>query len=74
MPSTRRHGAASEDLARAGGHDAPVEIVAYDPAWLAAFEAERKRLARLLAQAEIHHFARRGRLICPLGASLCLAW
>jgi GrpB-like predicted nucleotidyltransferase (UPF0157 family) len=33
-----------------------VEIVEYDPAWPAAFEAERTRLAPLLAGAEIHHF------------------
>ena len=54
-PSDRRT-AAAEDLARAGGRDAPVEIVAYDPAWPAAFETERKRLAPLLAGVEIHHF------------------
>ncbi len=48
--------AAAEDLARAGGRDAPVEIVAYDTAWPAAFEAERTRLAPLLMGAEIHHF------------------
>jgi GrpB-like predicted nucleotidyltransferase (UPF0157 family) len=52
----RRRAAAAEDLARAGGRDAPVEIVDYDPAWLAAFEAECERIEPLLAGAEIHHF------------------
>jgi len=52
-PDRRR--AAREDLALAGSEDMPVEIVAYDPAWPAAFAAERERLAPLLAGAEIHH-------------------
>jgi GrpB-like predicted nucleotidyltransferase (UPF0157 family) len=56
MPLAGRHGAAREDLARAGGRDAPVEVVEYDPAWPAAFEAERERIAPLLAGSEIHHF------------------
>jgi GrpB-like predicted nucleotidyltransferase (UPF0157 family) len=56
MPSTGRRRAAAEDLARAGTRDAEVEIVAYDPAWPAAFEAERERLAPLLDGVEIHHF------------------
>ena len=52
-----RRGAALEDLARAGGHNAPVEIVEYDPGWPAAFEVERERLAPLLpAGARLHHF------------------
>jgi GrpB-like predicted nucleotidyltransferase (UPF0157 family) len=55
MTPLDRHTTAAEDLARAGVRDAPVEIVAYDPAWPAAFEAERERLAPLLG-AEIHHF------------------
>jgi GrpB-like predicted nucleotidyltransferase (UPF0157 family) len=54
--SSDRRGAAAEDLARAGGRDAPVEIVAYDPAWPVAFEAERQRLAPLLVGVEVHHF------------------
>jgi ribosomal-protein-serine acetyltransferase len=54
-PSDRRR-AAAEDLARAGGRDVPVEIIDYDPAWPAAFETERERLAPLLEGAEIHHF------------------
>lgn len=54
--SSDRRSAAAEDLARAGGRDAPVEIVAYDPAWPAAFEAERKWLAPLLGGADIYHF------------------
>jgi GrpB-like predicted nucleotidyltransferase (UPF0157 family) len=33
-----------------------VEIVDYDPAWPAAFEAERERLTPLLEGVEIHHF------------------
>jgi GrpB-like predicted nucleotidyltransferase (UPF0157 family) len=33
-----------------------VEVVDYDPAWPAAFQAERERLAPLLAGVEIHHF------------------
>lgn len=57
MPSTEsRRVAAAEDLARAGGRDAEVEIVAYDPTWPAAFETERERLAPLLDGVEIHHF------------------
>ncbi|MGN6372234.1 MAG: GrpB family protein [Solirubrobacteraceae bacterium] len=48
--------AAAEDLTRAGGQDALVEIVEYDETWPAAFEAERTRLAPLLEGAEIHHF------------------
>jgi GrpB-like predicted nucleotidyltransferase (UPF0157 family) len=49
--------AAAEDLARAGGRDAEVEIVEYDPAWPAAFEAERERLAPLLpAGIQLEHF------------------
>ena len=47
--------AAAEDLARVGLRDMRVEIVAYDPSWPGAFEAERKRLTPLLAGAEIHH-------------------
>jgi GrpB-like predicted nucleotidyltransferase (UPF0157 family) len=56
MPSAERRRAAADDLARTGTGDAPVEIVEYDPAWAAAFEAERKRLAPLLVGADIHHF------------------
>lgn len=51
-----RRSAAAEGLGRVGGRDAPVEIVDYDPAWPAAFEAERERLAPLLEGTEIHHF------------------
>jgi GrpB-like predicted nucleotidyltransferase (UPF0157 family) len=57
MQPTDRRRAAAEDLARAGGHNAPVEIVEYDPAWPAAYAAERERLAPLLpAGVELHHF------------------
>lgn len=55
QPADRRR-AAAEDLARTGARNAPVEIVDYDPAWPAAFQAERERLAPLLEGAEIHHF------------------
>jgi GrpB-like predicted nucleotidyltransferase (UPF0157 family) len=56
MQNTDRRSAAAEDLARAGGRDAPVEIADYDPAWPVAFEAERKRISPLLEGVEIHHF------------------
>lgn len=56
MPSIERSSAAADDLARAGGRDAAVQIVDYDPAWPAAFEAQHKRLAPLLDGADIHHF------------------
>jgi GrpB-like predicted nucleotidyltransferase (UPF0157 family) len=52
-PSVRA--AAARDLARAGGQDAPIEIVEYDPAWAARFASERQRLLPLLPGAEIHH-------------------
>jgi GrpB-like predicted nucleotidyltransferase (UPF0157 family) len=55
QPSDRRR-AVAEDLGRVGGRDASVEIVDYDPAWPAAFESERERLAPLLGGIEIHHF------------------
>lgn len=55
MWSSERRLAAAADLARAGIADAPVEIVAYDPGWPAAFEAESERLAPLLDDTEIHH-------------------
>jgi GrpB-like predicted nucleotidyltransferase (UPF0157 family) len=56
MQRIDRRSAAARDLARAGGRDAPVEIADYDPAWPAAFEAERQRIAPLLEGVEIHHF------------------
>jgi GrpB-like predicted nucleotidyltransferase (UPF0157 family) len=57
MPRPDRRSAAAEDLARAGVRDAPVEIVEYDPAWPAAYEAERDRLVALLADSvQLHHF------------------
>lgn len=55
MPLDRRT-AAAEDLARAGGRNAPVEIVDYDSAWPAMFEAEHERLVPLLGGVEVHHF------------------
>jgi len=55
MGSADSRSAAAEDLARVGLRDMRVEIVEYDPSWPAAFEAERRRLAPLLAGAEIHH-------------------
>jgi GrpB-like predicted nucleotidyltransferase (UPF0157 family) len=56
MQSADSRRAAAEDLARAGVRNALVEIADYDPAWPAAFQAERERLAPPLAGAEIHHF------------------
>jgi GrpB-like predicted nucleotidyltransferase (UPF0157 family) len=51
-PSVRK--AAARDLARAGGQDAPIEIVHYDPEWPTRFASECERLLPLLG-AEIHH-------------------
>jgi GrpB-like predicted nucleotidyltransferase (UPF0157 family) len=57
MQPADHRSAALEDLARAGGRDAPVRIVEYDPAWPAAFAAERERLAPLLGGGvDLHHF------------------
>jgi len=54
-PADRR--SAAEDLTHAGGRNAEVEIVEYDPAWPAAYQAERERLAPLLRPgAQLHHF------------------
>jgi GrpB-like predicted nucleotidyltransferase (UPF0157 family) len=55
MGQSERRAAAVRDLACAGARDMRVQIVEYDPAWPAAFEAERRRLAPLLAGVEIHH-------------------
>jgi GrpB-like predicted nucleotidyltransferase (UPF0157 family) len=57
MAPADNHSAAAEDLARAGGRNAAVEIVEYDPAWPAAYRAERERLAPLLPPGvQLHHF------------------
>lgn len=57
MPPTDPRSAALEDLARAGGRNAEVEIVEYDPAWPVAYAAERERLAPLLPTGvQLHHF------------------
>jgi len=57
MPATDPHSAALEDLARAGGRNAAVEIVEYDPAWPATYRAERERLAPMLPTGvQLHHF------------------
>lgn len=56
MNGVDRARAAAEDLTRAGGKDAQVEIVEYDPAWPARFAAERERIEPLLGGTEIHHF------------------
>ena len=57
MPPTDPRSAALEDLALAGGRNASVEIIEYDPAWPAAYAAERERLAPLLpAGVQLHHF------------------
>jgi GrpB-like predicted nucleotidyltransferase (UPF0157 family) len=55
MSEIDRRAAAKEDLARAGVRDGLVELAGYDPAWPAAFAAERERLAPLLGALEIHH-------------------
>jgi GrpB-like predicted nucleotidyltransferase (UPF0157 family) len=52
-PSVRE--AAARDLALAGGQDAPIEIVHYDPEWPTRFASERERLLPLPTGAEIHH-------------------
>lgn len=57
MAPVDSHSAAAEDLARTGGRSAPVQIVEYDPAWPAAYEAERERLTPLLPTGvQLHHF------------------
>ncbi len=57
MAPTDRHSAAAEDLARAGGRDAEVKIVEYDPGWPAVYQAERERLTPLLPPGvKLHHF------------------
>ncbi len=55
MALADRQAAAAADLARAGEANAPVQVIDYDPAWPASFEAERRRLAPLLGGAVIHH-------------------
>ena len=52
---TGRRAAGAKDLERAGEADAAVEIVEYDPLWLALFVFEQGRLAPLLDGAAIHH-------------------
>lgn len=57
MPAADHRSAALEDLVRAGGRNAGVEIVEYDPGWPAAYVAERERLAPLLpAGVRLRHF------------------
>jgi len=56
MNRVDRTRAAAEDLRRAGGRDAQVEIVEYDPAWPTRFAAELERIGPLLGGVEIHHF------------------
>jgi GrpB-like predicted nucleotidyltransferase (UPF0157 family) len=41
--------------APAGADDGPIKIVEFDPAWPAAYAAERERLAAVLPAARIHH-------------------
>jgi GrpB-like predicted nucleotidyltransferase (UPF0157 family) len=56
MALADRQTAAAADLARVGEANAPVQIIDYDPAWPASFEAERKRLTPLLGgHVDIHH-------------------
>ena len=45
--------AAAHDLARAGGQDARIEIVEYDPAWPARFDSERMRSRTAACQVPI---------------------
>jgi GrpB-like predicted nucleotidyltransferase (UPF0157 family) len=56
MSAADRRRAAAQDLVRAGGRDAPVEIVDYDRRWPNAFDAERKRIEPLLGGVKLHHF------------------
>jgi GrpB-like predicted nucleotidyltransferase (UPF0157 family) len=44
-----------DSLERVGVQDGRVELVAYDPAWQALYEIERKRLEPLLGALEFHH-------------------
>src|ERR1700677_1832581 len=44
-----------EPAPSAGVRDGRVELVAYDPAWQALYEIERKRLEPLLGALEFHH-------------------
>lgn len=46
--------AAATDLKRAGGRDAAVVIVDYDPGWPDSFQTERARIEPLL-DIEVHH-------------------
>ncbi len=57
MEPTETPSAARQDLAVIRPRDAPIEIVAYDPAWPVKFAAERERLQPLLgAGVELYHF------------------
>jgi GrpB-like predicted nucleotidyltransferase (UPF0157 family) len=51
----RRSPGVSLRLVPAGVHDRRVELVAYDSAWQALYEIERKRLEPLLGALEFHH-------------------
>ena len=55
MQGDDRRAAAERDLARAGVRDGRVELVAYDRAWPALYETERKRLEPLVEAVEFHH-------------------
>jgi GrpB-like predicted nucleotidyltransferase (UPF0157 family) len=44
-----------DSIERVGVQDGRVELVAYDPAWPALYEIERKRLEPLLGALEFHH-------------------
>ncbi|WP_182358563.1 GrpB family protein [Tomitella gaofuii] len=50
----RRH-AAAEDLADAGGHDAPIRIVRYRDDWPRQFVAEAERLRPFVPDLVFHH-------------------
>jgi GrpB-like predicted nucleotidyltransferase (UPF0157 family) len=55
MALADRRAAAAVDLQSAGEADAAVRVIDYDRTWPASFEAERRRLAPLLAGAAIYH-------------------
>src|SRR6516165_8023665 len=50
-----RGGAMGRTSAHLGAGDGPIEIVEYEPTWLAAYDAERERLASLVPGVRIHH-------------------
>lgn len=51
----RRRAASAQDLEAAGGRDARIEIVPYDPAWPSRFADEIVRLQRVVPDLALHH-------------------